>query len=191
LKAPYLIHKDEIIRMKKCDLFLVMFLVGIILHLGSTNSYSSFLITLKTGRTIYAENYRMEGEDMVLYFRNGILKISKDEVQSIFEEKGEIKEEKGEIGKNEKDTAKNCERNTPAEDLVGKKGEIEYYKRKKLEISERLEEAKKTYFNTTDKSDKDRARKIMISISGECFALEEEVIKKIMEGFPNGGKNSP
>lgn len=105
--------------------------------------------------------------------------------------KGEIKEEREEIRKDKKDGQKNLETNIPGKDLVLKKEQIEYYKKKKLEISERLEEAKKTYFNTTDKSDKDRARKIMISISGECFAIEEEVIKKTMEGFPNGGKNSP
>ena len=164
--------------MKTYFIFLILFLAGIIPHLGPTNSYSSFLITLKTGRTIYAEDYRIEGEHIILHFKSGILKIFKNGVQSIFEEKGEIKEEREEIRKDKKDGQKNLETNIPGKDLILKKEQIEYYKKKKLEMSERIEEAKQTYFNTTDKSDKDRARKIMISISGEFFALEEEVIKK-------------
>jgi hypothetical protein len=164
--------------MKTYFIFLILFLAGIILHLGPTNAYSSFLITLKTGRTIYAEDYRIEGEHIIVHFKSGILKIFKNEVQSIFEEKGEIKEEREEIREDKKDGHKNLETDIPGKDLVLKKEQIEYYKKKKLEMSERIKEAKKTYFNTTDKSDKDRARKIMISISGEFFALEEEVITK-------------
>lgn len=170
--------------MKTYFIFLILFLPGIILHLGPTNSYASFLITLKTGRTIYVEDYRIEGEHIILHFKSGMLKIFKNEVQSIFEEKGEIKEERREIRKDGKEGQKYLETNIIGKDLVLKKEQIEYYKKKKLEMSEKIEEAKTTYFNTTDKFDKDRARKIMISISGEFFALEEEVIKKNNGSLP-------
>ena len=165
--------------MKKYFLLFTLLLVGMILHLGSTNSYASFFIVLNNGRTMHVEKYRTEGEHILFYFKGGVIKVPKSEVQSILEEKDEIKEEtKKEISENGKDILKTPERTLLAKDLVKKRGDIEDYKKKKVEISERLEEAKKNYFTTSNKSDKDNARKIMISISKELFALEEEVMKK-------------
>ena len=165
--------------MKKHDLFLTLLLVGVILHLGSTDSYSSYLIGFNNGRTLYAENYRIEGEHIFLYFGSGIMKFTKSEVKSISEEKDEIKEErKEEISQIEKNSSKIPDKNVLAKDPVKRKDDIEYLKKKKAELSERLEEAKKNYFDAQDRSDKDRARKIMVSVSKELFTLEEEVMKK-------------
>ena len=83
-----------------------------------------------------------------------------------------------ERNENKKGILKTPERTLLAKDLVKKGEDTEGYKRKKVEISERLEEAKKDYFSTSNKSEKDNARKIMISISKELFALEDEVMKK-------------
>ena len=100
--------------MKKYSLLLTLLFVGMTLHLGSTNPYASFLITLKTGRTVYAGDYRIEGEHIILYFKSGILRISKNDVESMLEEKDQIKEEeREEVGENKKDTIKTHERNLP------------------------------------------------------------------------------
>jgi len=165
--------------MKKYFLFFTLLWAGMILHLGSTNSYASFYIVLNNGRTIQAEKYRTEGEHLLFYFEGGVIKVLKSEVQSILGEEDKIKEKKiEERSENKKDILKTPERTLLAKDLVKKGEDTEGYKRKKVEISERLEEAKKDYFSTSNKSEKDNARKIMISISKELFALEDEVMKK-------------
>ncbi len=179
--------------MKRYFKLLLLFLVSLALHLGSTHAYSGFLITLKTDRTLYVENFKMEGDQLVLYLRSGVVKISKDEVQSILEEKGrsvteekEEKEEKGEkeeVGEVKKDvpkkeSSKKIEEKKPVEDPGIKKEEIENYKKRKTELSQKLEEAKTVYFNVTDKLEKKRARKTMAPISKELFTLQEEVKKR-------------
>ena len=95
------------------------------------------------------------------------------------EEKDEIREEKKEqMSEIKKDTSKISEKTALAKDPIKKNESIEDYRKKKAEISERLEEAKKNYFEASDKPEKDRARKVMVSISKELFTLEEEVMKK-------------
>ncbi len=163
--------------MKRC--FLILFLVGIILHLNSLTADAGFLFKLKNGRTIAAESYRIEGDGIVLYLEKGSFKISRDEVQSIVETKGEVKEETGEAVKEEKkEVLKNVEQKKSATDSVIKKEEIDAYIKRKAELGEKLEEAKKAYFNATDKSEKEKARKPMISLSKELFSLQEEVTRR-------------
>ena len=165
--------------MKKYNLLSTLFLIGIIVHLGSTNACSSFLIGFRNGRTISVENYRIEGEQIFLDFNSGVVKFSRSEVKSILKEKDEIKEVKREE-RNEvlKDTPKTPAKRALPEDPVKKTEGVENFREKKAELSERLEEAKKNYFEASDKSDKERARKVMLSISKELFALAEEVTKK-------------
>ena len=163
--------------MKKC--FFILFFVGIILHLNSINSYAGFLFKLKNGRTISAESYQIEGDWIILYLARGSFKISKDEVQSIIETKGEVKEETEEaVAEEKKDVPKNSDQRKSATDSTIKKEEIDSYIKRKAELVERLEEAKKGYFNATDKSEKEKARGPMISISRELFSLQEEVMKR-------------
>ena len=163
--------------MKKC--FFILFFVGIILHLNSINVDAGFLFKLKNGRTISAESYQIEGDGIILYLEKGSFKISKDEVQSIVETKGEVKEETEEAVKEEKkDVRKNVDQKKSATDSVIKKEEIDSYIKRKAELVEKLEEAKKAYFNATDKSEKEKARKPMISISKELFSLQEEVTRR-------------
>jgi hypothetical protein len=124
-------------------------------------------------------NYRIEGDQIFLYFKSGVVNFSRSEVQSILEEKDEIKEEKKEeMSEVDKRASKPPERNVLAKVPVKKNEDIEQDRKKKSELSGRLEEAKKNYFEASDKPEKDRARKVMVSISRELFALEEEVMKK-------------
>ncbi len=165
--------------MKKHNLFLTLILIGIILHLGATISYSSFLVGFHNGRTISVEGYRVEGEQIFLYFNGGVAKFSRSEIKSILEQKDQIKEEKKEERSEVvKDTPKTPAKTALAKDPEKKSEGIEDYRKKKAELSGKLEEAKKVYFETSDRSDKDRARKVMISFSRELFALEEEVMQK-------------
>jgi len=158
---------------------LVLCFVGIILHLSSINSSAGFLFKLKNGRKISAESYRIEGDRVILYFESGSFNISKDEVQSILETKEKVKEEIDEPVKvEEEEVPKNSDQKKFATGPIIKKEEINTYIKRKAELVERLEEAKKTYFNAADKSEKERAREPMISISRELFSLQEEVIKR-------------
>ena len=159
--------------------FLVICFVGIILYLNSVNSYAGFLFKLKNGRTISAESYQIEGDRIILYLERGSFKISKDEVQSILETREEVKEEIGEGVKEEKkDVPTNVDQKKSAADSAIKKEEIDSYIKRKAGLVERLEEAKKAYFNATDKSEKEKARGPMISISRALFSLQEEVMKR-------------
>ena len=165
--------------MKKHNFFLTLILIGIILHLGSTASHAGFLIGFHNGRTISVENYRIEGEQIFLDFNGGVVKFSRSEIKSILKEKDEIKEGKrGETSGLANETPRTPDKTVLVKDPVKTSEGTEDYRKKKVELSERLEEAKKNYFETSDKSDKERARKIMLSISRELFALAEEVTRK-------------
>ena len=165
--------------MKKHNLFLTLILILVFLHLGSTKSYSSFLIGFHNGRTISVENCRIEGKQIFLYFKGGAVSFSRSEIESILDEKHETKEEKrGEISTLPKNTPTTPAKTALAEDSAKKSESIEDARRKRTELPERLEEAKKTYFEASDKSEKERTRNVMVSISRELFALQEEVLKK-------------
>lgn len=160
-------------------------LIGVVVLFSATVSYSAFAIKLKNGRNIYAESYWIEGDHVHLQFKSGVMKIRKNEIQSITETKGRIPDEEesprppeqkpGEKPGEKPSVATKEEK--PSAPLSGKE-EIESYKNKKREIQKRLDEAKEVYFNTTNKDEKDKARKIMLSISNELFNLQEEVKKK-------------
>ena len=138
---------------------------------------AGFTITMKNGRTIPADNYQVKGDTIVIFIEEGSLKFSKQEVQSIKEDTGKVKtvrfvqegmrqpEKKVEECKPEaKDTKTN---NTAVENEEARS-------KKKAEIAERLEEAKKAYFEAKGKDEKDRARERMVSISRELFNWVEE-----------------
>lgn len=186
--------------MKKNFYIFILSTVGIIILLTSTTSYSGFLIKLKNGREIYTEAYQTEGNTIILQFRGGVLKISKNDVQSISQEKrrieeeeikGEKKDEKvekvekvgktGTEGKEEKKETKEVKKETPQKPekapVMGQ-AEIDQYIKRRAEIRARLEEAQKIYIDTTNKEEKNEARKIMIAISRELSNIYEEVKKK-------------
>jgi len=174
--------------MKKCFLFLVLFSIGIILPLSSSSSYAMFLIEFKNGRKIVVEDYRIEGGNIVLYLKSGSARMPKDGVQSILEKKGQIKEEE-ETTEEKIDLPKNPDGKKSSKDISKGKNDIDLYMRRKAEIQRRLEEAKIVYFNLTEKSDKERARETMVSVSKELSSLQEEVMKNnngILPGWWEG-----
>jgi len=169
--------------MKK-NVLAILLLSILIIFLSLSTSEAGFLIELKNGRTIYTENYEIEGDKIVLYLKNGIVKFSKDEIKSIVEAKGEIEEDQAEVKKGDKkEVSKEDKKDTPKSPEKGKVekapaiggAEIERYKKKKAEIKTRLDETKRVYFETTNKEEKNKARKIMLSIADEMFGLEKEV----------------
>lgn len=164
--------------MKKL-LFVIWF--GIVFFVSSAPSYAGFLIQLKNGRTIYTEDYRIEGDQILLFLESGVVNISKGEVQSILQDTREIEEGK-------KAPPEKLEEKITQEGRVSGKADIEYYKKKKREIQGRLDEAKKIYFDAANKSEKDEARKIMLSISNELFNLQDEVRKNNNGIIPNWWK---
>ncbi len=152
-------------------LFLVILLTFVILLWGTLPSYAIFLIQLKSGRTISAEYYQIEGNTIILQVGGGSLKMPKDEVLSIVETKEEPKKETPAEAKEEpKDLPKD-----PAQRPATGQKEIQSYLEKKAEIRDRLEAAKKAYFEATDRTSKEKERERMISVSKELFSLEEEV----------------
>jgi len=155
-------------------------------------SSAIFIIELKSGRTIAAENYLTEGNKIVLYLKSGEVRISKDEIKSISEKKVEVGAQKKEEGADQKRVAPDLpDREKSTKSLSAEKKEIESYIEKKAELQEKLEEAKKVYFDAKDKSDKDRARETMTSISRELFSLQEDVMKKNGGGLPEWWGKAP
>lgn len=161
--------------MKKNLSVLLFLFVGITTLFQPIHSYAGFLIELKNGRTIYAENYQMEGNQIILYLESGTIKFEKDEIKSITQSKMPIEE----IEKKEEKISpkKPDEKLWEKETSIGKE-DIEQYKNKKKEIQKRLEEAKKVYFEASGKDEKDKARNSMLSVSKELFELQREVTEK-------------
>jgi hypothetical protein len=154
--------------MKKL-LFVIWF--GIVFFVSSAPSYAGFLIQLKNGRTIYTEDYRIEGDQILLFLESGVVNISRGEVQTILQDTREIEEEK-------KGPPEKLEEKIIQKDRVSGKADIESYRKRKRELQERLNESKKVYFDAANKNEKDEARKIMLSISKELFELQKEVLEK-------------
>lgn len=160
--------------MKK-NVLAILLLSILIIFLSLSTSEAGFLIELKNGRTIYTDHYQMEGNQIILYFETGTMKFAKDEIKSIVQSKRPVEE----IEKKEEKISppKPDEKVKGKEPSLGKE-DIDQYKKKKKEIQKRLDEAKKVYFESTDKEEKNKARKIMLSISDELYSLQEEVKKK-------------
>jgi len=177
--------------MKKRLLFLILLPI-LILHLNSINSHAMFLIELKNGRNVFAENYLIEGNNIILYLKSGSAKIQKDEVKSIHEKNVELKEEQAYKPTEEKtDIRKDLDRNKSANSLSTEKKHIESYVQQKAEIQKKLEDAKEVYLKLTERSEKERARETMIAISKELFSLEEEVTKNNNGIVPEWWKEKP
>ena len=103
------------------------------------------------------------------------MKFAKDEVKSITKSKRPIEEiEK----KEEKISPPKPDEKVKGKEPGSGKEDIDQYKKTKKETQKRLDEAKEAYFNAPNKEVKEKARKIMVSISKELFELQDEVAKK-------------
>jgi hypothetical protein len=148
----------------------------------------------------------MEGKSCELYLESGSLRVSREEIKSIREKKEDVARlPKEETQKDKPKTAGGPEEQNISKDpeTVGNAGEeklsknsvpqgaeIESTIQRKAELRERLEEAKSVYFAATEKSEKDWARKKMISCSRDLFTLEAEAKAKHNGTLPDWWKEN-
>ena len=154
-----------------------------ILSLASSECYGGFLIKLKNGRTISAQHYQIEGGQLLLFVDSGIFKLSRQEVQTIEEDAQLTKAISMEQTEQTFDQTKTDGRNSAIQG-----SEAKSLLERKAELQERLEEAKKAYFDSTEKTEKERTREEMISLSKELLALEEQVTSEAprVQAAPSG-----
>jgi hypothetical protein len=171
--------------------FSIFLLAFVILLWSAFPSYALFVIQLKTGRTLSAESYQIEGNTVILQVGGGSLKISKDEILSIVETKGEVKKEApAETREEPKDLPRDDVQKPATKGPVTGQKEIAAYLEKRAAIRDRLEAAKKAYFEAGDRTSKERERERMISVSKELFSLEEEVKNKNNGVLPDWWKEN-
>ena len=171
-----------------------------ILVLAPASSNAAFLVEFYNGREVKAEGYRMEGKSYELYLEGGSFWVSKEVIKSIREKEDDVaslpkeetqKEEpktegapgKQKISKNLETSGSSGEQKL-SKNSVPQGAEIESYIQRKAELRERLEEAKKVYFDATEKTEKEWARQRMISASRDLFSLEAEVKEKHNRSLP-------
>jgi hypothetical protein len=117
-----------------------------------------------------------------LYMENGSLRVSREEIKSIQETKEHaVRVSKGETGRVIPDVPAALQEAKLSKEATPQRAGIESYIKRKVQLRERLEDAKKVYFAATEKAEKSRAREAMTSVSRELFSLEEEV-KQIHNG---------
>ena len=177
-----------------------------ILFLAPVSSNAAFLVEFHNGRKVSVEGYRMNGKSYELYLQSGSLRVPTEEIKSIQEKRDDVarlpkeetqREEPKRAGApGEQKVSKNPEASgSPGEQKVSKNSvpqgaEIESYIQRKAGLRERLEEAKKVYFDATEKTEKDWARQKMISSSRELFSLEAEVKEKHNGSLPDWWKEN-
>jgi hypothetical protein len=157
--------------MKKGFFITILFSMTMILQVHSY-AEAAYLITMKTGRAITADHYQLKEDTLVVFFEEGMLMFSRQEVESIQEDRtrGKAVGSESKAARQEDRSVK--ERKPEAKDEKAKESaasDEEARMKKKAEITERLEEAKKAYFEAKGKAEKDRAREKMVSISRELF----------------------
>ena len=162
--------------MKRHLVIYVLFSLIMILHMHS-HADAGFVITMKNGRTLPADNYQVKDDTIVVFFEEGSLKFSRREVQSIKEDMGNVKTVRIEQRpmRQEEKKVEECKpevKDVKANDFAGENDQAK--SKKKAEIAERLEEAKMAYFEAKGKAERDRARERMVSISRELFNWVEE-----------------
>ena len=178
----------------------------VICVLAPVSSDAAFLVEFHNGRKVSVEGYRMEGKNCELYLESGSLRVPTEEIKSIQEKKDDVarlpkeetqREEPKRAGApGEQKVSKNPEASgSPGEQKVSKNSvpqgaEIESYIQRKAGLRERLEEAKKAYFDATEKTEKEWARQRMISASRELFSLEAEVKEKHNGSLPGWWKEN-
>ena len=184
----------------------ILWALLMILVLSPGSSDASFLVEFHNGRRVRVEGYRMEGKSYELYLESGCLRVPTEEIKSIQEKKDDVarlpkeetqREEPKRTGApGEQKVSKNPEASgSPGEQKVSKNSvpqgaEIESYIQRKAGLRERLEEAKKVYFDATEKTEKEWARQRMISASRELFSLEAEVKEKHNGSLPDWWKEN-
>ena len=177
--------------MKNICRYGVLWGLFMILVLSPVYSDAGFLVEFQNGRTVRVEGYRMDGKSYELYLESGCLRVPAEEIKSIQEKKDDVARlPKEETEKNEPKTPVDPGEQKISKNSVPQGTEIESILKRKAELRERLEEAKKVYFDATEKSEKDWARQRMISFSRELFSLEAEVKEKHNGSLPDWWKEN-
>ena len=162
--------------MKRRFVICVLFAMAMILQMKAYAD-AGILITMKNGRAISADHYQVKGDSIVIFFEEGTLTFSKQEIQSIEEDLGKGRT----VGIEQKvmrqtemsvEEPKREVKDAKVNDVAVKNEEAKL--KEKAEITERLEEAKKVYFEAKGKAEKNKARERMVSISRELFNWVEE-----------------
>jgi len=160
---------------------------------------ASYLIHLKNGSELLTNWYWEEGDQLMFYFSGGIVGIQKDFINNIKEsnlvyrekdmkaqapqapvdQKSRIIEE-GQSKKSEKD-------NSGAE-----KVDFDYYKQKRREFLEKLDEAQERYeevLKTKDPQASEHARQEWVSFGTKIHQLADELKKKNKGVLPDWWDN--
>ncbi len=162
-----------------------------ILVLIPTSSDAGFLVEFHNGRRVWVEAYRMEGKSCELYFESGSLRVSREDIKSIQEKKdSKVIMPEGETEKDKPEARGDLGQQGPSKNTVPQRLPIESYLKRRAKLREQLEEAKKAYFDATEKTEKDWARQKMISFSRELFSLEEEVKQTHNGSLPDWWKQN-
>ena len=169
----------------------VLWALFMILVLSPVSSDAGFLVEFHNGRSVRVEAYRAQGRSYELYMESGSLRVSREEIKSIQEEKDDgVRMPQGAAEKEKPETPGDLGEQKPSKTSVPQKFEIESTIKRKAELREKLEEAKKVYFVATEKAEKERARQTMASFSRELFSLEAEVIAKHNGSLPDWWKEN-
>jgi hypothetical protein len=161
--------------MRKYFVITILFSITMVLQMHSYGE-AAYLITMKTGRAITADHYQVKGDTIVVFLEEGMLTFSTHEVESIQQDMSKRTAVATEPKAARQEEKRVQERKTETKDAKPKASAAsneEGQMKKKAEITERLEEAKKAYFEAKNKAEKDRAREKMVSISRELFNWAE------------------
>ncbi len=165
-----------------------------ILLLSPVSSDAGFLVEFRNGRSVRVKSYRVDGKNYELYLESGSLRVSREEIKSIQEKKDDVvRISAGETENNKSETRGNLKEQEPSKNSVNTASQetaIESTLKRRAELQERLEEAKRLYFGTTERTEKDWARQKMTSCAHELFLLEAEVMRKHNGSLPDWWKEN-
>lgn len=165
--------------LKKNCLIKSFLLIIVCIFLLPFPSYSGFLIQLKNGGEIYTENCQIEEKHIYLYLKDGILKLPKEDVKSIRSGKRRIEDENASEVKKEIEKVKKEEILKENEkNFKFRNAEIDLYKKRKAELSSKLDELQKLYMEENNKVEREKIRGKMVAITKEYYNLQNEVLKK-------------
>ncbi len=177
--------------MKNVCRYGVLWALFMILVLSPVSSEAGFLVEFQNGRRVKVEGYRVEGKNYELFLESGSLRVSKEEIKSIQERKDDpVRISAGEAEKDKPEAAEGVKEQKPSKKSVPQEVTVESVIKKKAELRERLEEAKKVYFAATEKAEKEPARKWMTACARELFSLETEVKENHNGALPDWWKEN-
>jgi hypothetical protein len=165
----------------------ILIIITIAFFIYPSICLSSYLIELKNGSTFITNHYWKEGRQIKFYYRGGIVGIRKGLIRQIRESdlpyKEEVVEEKApptpdvpEVAP--KEAGEKAGEKTEAE---SEEIDIEYYKKEKQRLEQKLDEAKQRYLSSLEKGDKETkhaASRDVLKINIQIDQLKKELKEK-------------